>query len=222
VRFHFLRIEGEHILHANWPLQTVNGLQCHTAHANWPLQTANGLQCHTAHANWPYTYDLATTPVRTQAGGCLTTKKGGVVAGYSPVVVGFFCWPFSLFLTFCYFFTARKFWKLLFTVERGEVCYFLYLFFTVGNYDKLFFTGPGELLGFIVQGGNLKGCTYTYDLRTMLAVHGAGGCLTTKKGAWCGAVLARCGAFFVRLFHFLLFFLLLVNFINYFLLLKHG
>jgi hypothetical protein len=23
-----------------------------------------------------YTYDLATTPVRTQAGGCLTTKKG--------------------------------------------------------------------------------------------------------------------------------------------------
>jgi hypothetical protein len=37
-------------------------------------------------------------------------------------------------------------------------------------------------------------------------VRGAGGCLTTKKGAWCGAVLARCGAFFVDLFHFLLLF----------------
>ncbi len=47
---------------------------------------------------------------------------------------------------------------------------------------------------------------YTYDLRTTLAVRGAGGCLTTKKGAWCGAVLARCGAFFVDIFHFLLLF----------------
>ncbi len=66
---------------------------------------------------------------------------------------------FSLLVTF---FIARKFWKLLFTVERGEVCYFLYLFFTAGNYDKLFFTGPGELLGFIVQRGNLKGCTLIF------------------------------------------------------------
>jgi hypothetical protein len=47
---------------------------------------------------------------------------------------------------------------------------------------------------------------YTYDLRTTLAVRGARGCLTTKKGAWCEAVLARCGAFFVDLFHFLLLF----------------
>jgi len=40
MRFHFLRIEGEHLLHTNWPLQTANGLQCHTAHTNWPAQTA--------------------------------------------------------------------------------------------------------------------------------------------------------------------------------------
>ncbi len=40
MRFHFFRIEGEHLLHANWPLQTANGLQCHRAHANWPSQTA--------------------------------------------------------------------------------------------------------------------------------------------------------------------------------------
>jgi hypothetical protein len=35
-------------------------------------------------------------------------------------------------------------------------------FFTAGNYDKLFFTGPGELLGFIVKGGNLKRCTLIF------------------------------------------------------------
>jgi hypothetical protein len=42
-------------------------------------------------------------------------------------------------------------------------------------------------------------CACTYDLRTTLAMRGAGGCLTAKKGAWCGAV-------FVDLFHFLLLF----------------
>jgi len=60
--------------------------------------------------------------------------------------------------------------------------------------------------------------TYTYDLCTTLAVRGAGGCLTAKKGPWCGAV-------FVDIFHFLLLFvifLLFVTFISYFLLLKQG
>jgi hypothetical protein len=37
-------------------------------------------------------------------------------------------------------------------------------------------------------------------------MRGAGGCLTARKGAWCGAVLVRCGAVFVDLFHFLLLF----------------
>ncbi len=27
-------------MHANWPLQTANGLQCHITHANWPSHTA--------------------------------------------------------------------------------------------------------------------------------------------------------------------------------------
>jgi hypothetical protein len=57
----------------------------------------------------------------------------------------------------------------------------------------------------LVLGGR-TGKTYTYDLRTTLAVRGAGGCLTAKKGAWCGAVLVRCGAVFVDLFHFCYFF----------------
>jgi hypothetical protein len=51
--------------------------------------------------------------------------------------------------------------------------------------------------------------TYTYDLRTTLIVREAGGCLTTKKGGWCGVVLVRCGPVFVDLFHF---WLLLVTF----------
>jgi hypothetical protein len=53
-------------------------------------------------------------------------KKSPVVAGCFLVVAGCFCWPFSLFVTF---FTARNFYKLLFTVERGKVCYFLLLFY---------------------------------------------------------------------------------------------
>jgi hypothetical protein len=56
---------------------------------------------------------------------------------------------------------------------------------------------------------------YTYDLRTTLAVRGAGGYLTTKKGVWCRVV-------FVDLFHFLLLFVTFLLFVTYFLLLKQG
>ncbi len=42
------------------------------------------------------------------------------------------------------FFTGRKFCKLLFTGERGKVCYFLLLFVTACNFDKLLFTEPRE------------------------------------------------------------------------------
>jgi len=45
-------------------------------------------------------------------------------------------------------------------------------FFTAANYDKLVFTGLGELLGFIVQGGNLKGCTLIFYF---FIVEGEGG-----------------------------------------------
>jgi hypothetical protein len=41
-----------------------------------------------------------------------------------------------IFFTFCYFFTARNFYKLLFIAKRGKVCYF----FTTCNFHKLFFT----------------------------------------------------------------------------------
>ncbi len=59
-------------------------------------------------------------------------------------------------LTFVTFFTGRKFCKLLFTGERGKVCYFLLLFFTGCNFDKLLFTvagGAGFILYSLCDGG---------------------------------------------------------------------
>ncbi len=43
---------------------------------------------------------------------------------------------FHFLLLFVTFFTGRKFCKLLFTGEKGKVCYF----FIACNFDKLFFT----------------------------------------------------------------------------------
>jgi hypothetical protein len=70
--------------------------------------------------------------------GLFDKKKYIAMPGFLRVVPGFFCWPFSLFVTFCDFFT-RNFCKLLFTAERGKVCYFLLLFFTACNFYKLCF-----------------------------------------------------------------------------------
>ncbi len=71
------------------------------------------------------TYDLAITPIRTQAGGCLTTKRG--CSGRLFLRIGrLFLLTFFTFVTF---FTTRNFYKLLFTTKRGKVCYFLLLFY---------------------------------------------------------------------------------------------
>jgi hypothetical protein len=52
---------------------------------------------------------------------------------------------FSYFLLlFVIFFTVCKFWKLLFTVERGEVCYFLYLFLLLVTMINYFLLGQGN------------------------------------------------------------------------------
>jgi len=56
------------------------------------------------------------------------------------VFVDFF--HFLLFLVT--FFTTRKFWKLLFIVERGEVCYFLYLFLLLVTMINYFLLGQGN------------------------------------------------------------------------------
>jgi hypothetical protein len=47
---------------------------------------------------------------------------------------------FHFLLLFVTFFTGCKFCKLLFTPERGKVCYF----FTACNFHKLLFTGLGR------------------------------------------------------------------------------
>jgi hypothetical protein len=57
-------------------------------------------------------------------------------------------------------------------MSKGVRFVTFFTFFTAGNYDKLFFTGLGELLGFIVQGGNLKGCTMIFFF---FIVQGEGG-----------------------------------------------
>ncbi len=69
------------------------------------------------------------------------------------------------FFTFCYFwllFLLLVTFESYFLLSKGVRFVFFEPFFTAGNYDKLLFTGPGELLGFIVQGGNLKGCTLIF------------------------------------------------------------
>jgi len=74
-----------------------------------------------------------------------------------PGCLSIMLWLFLLTLvTFCYFLlffllvvSFVNYFLLLKGVRFITICYF----FTTGNYDKLFFTGPGELLGFIVQGG---------------------------------------------------------------------
>jgi hypothetical protein len=76
-------------------------------------------------------------------------------------VPGFFSVMLWLFLlTFVTFFIGRKFCKLLFIAERGKVCYFLLLFFTTCNFDKLFFiVGKGQGEGFysLCDGGKGAG-----------------------------------------------------------------
>jgi hypothetical protein len=93
-----------------------------------------------------YRYDSGIPSVMLVAGGCLSRKKGvgclAVLAQCLAVFVDFF--HFLLFLIIC--FTGRKFWKLLFTTERGKVCYFLLLFIllvTLINYFLLCQEGQG-------------------------------------------------------------------------------
>jgi hypothetical protein len=73
--------------------------------------------------------------------GLFDQEKYKGVPGIFCAVPGSFCLPFSLFVTFSYFFfTARKLCKLLFIGERGKICYVFVTFFTTYNLDKLLFT----------------------------------------------------------------------------------
>jgi len=88
-------------------------------------------------------------------------------------VPGFFCWLFSLFVTF---FIICNFCNLLFTVERGKVCYFLLLFLlvvTLINYFLLFKRARVYKV-FIVWRGNLKGCGLIFFIFYFLLLRGRG------------------------------------------------
>jgi hypothetical protein len=57
-------------------------------------------------------------------------------------------WLFLLtYFIFCYFFTSRKFCKLLFTGKRGKVCYFLLLFLLLVTFVNYFFIVQGSVMG---------------------------------------------------------------------------
>jgi len=74
------------------------------------------------------------------------------------------------------FLLLRKFCKLLFTDEKGKVCYFLLLFLllvTFINYFLLLRRARVYIL-FIVQGGNLKGCTLIFFSFLFFIVEGEG------------------------------------------------
>jgi hypothetical protein len=81
---------------------------------------------------------------------------------------------FHFLLLFVIFFTTRNVCKLLFTVERGKVCYFLLfflLFITFINYFLLLRRARVYIV-FIVRGG--KGCTLIFFL-FFFTVEGEGG-----------------------------------------------
>ncbi len=105
----------------------------------------------------PYRYYPGITSVMPWAVGCLTREN-------THECRAFFVDLFHFLLLLVTFFTARKFCKLLFIVERGKVCYFLLLFLLLVifiNYFLLLRRARVHIL-FIVQRG--KGCTLNFFL----------------------------------------------------------
>ncbi len=60
---------------------------------------------------------------------------------------------FHFLLLLVTFFTGRKFWKLLFTVERVKVCYFLFLFLLLVTMINYFLLGQGNYWVSLWKGG---------------------------------------------------------------------
>jgi hypothetical protein len=98
-------------------------------------------------------YDPGITSVMPLVGGCLTRKN-------TQRCLAVFVDLFHFLLLLVTFFTGRKFCKLLFTSERGKVCYFLLLFLlvvTLNNYFLLGQEGQGEGLYSLCEGGTWVG-----------------------------------------------------------------
>ncbi len=84
-------------------------------------------------------YDPGIMGVMPWAVGCLTGKNTLRCQAFLGECRAVFVDLFHFLLLLVTFFTGRKFCKLLFTGERGKVCYF----FTGCNFEQLLFTGPG-------------------------------------------------------------------------------
>jgi len=84
-----------------------------------------------------YLYNLGITSVMSMAGGCLTKKRTKRCLAVSALCLAVFVDLLHFLLLFVTFFTGRKFCKLLFTAERGKVCYFLFVLVTLINYFLL-------------------------------------------------------------------------------------
>jgi hypothetical protein len=94
------------------------------------------------------------------AGGCLTRKNTQRCLAVFAQCLAIFVDLFHFLLLLVTFFTGRKFCKLLFTGERGKVCYFLLLFLlvvTLNNYFLLGQEGQGEGLYSLCKGGTWVG-----------------------------------------------------------------
>jgi hypothetical protein len=74
-------------------------------------------------------YDPGITSVMPWAVGCLTRKNTLRCRAFFAQCRAIFVDLFHFLLLLVTFFTSRKFCKLLFTTERGKVCYFLLLFY---------------------------------------------------------------------------------------------
>jgi hypothetical protein len=92
--------------------------------------------------------------------GCLTRKNTLRCRAFLGECRAVFVDLFHFLLLLIIFFTGRKFCKLLFTGERGKVCYFLLFFLlvvTLNNYFLLGQEGQGERLYSLCEGGTWVG-----------------------------------------------------------------
>ncbi len=108
-------------------------------------------------------YDPGIMSVMPWAVGCLIRKNTQWCRAFLGECRAVFVDLFHFLLLFVTFFTGRKFCKLLFTGERGKVCYFLLLFLllvTLNNNFLLGQEGQGEGLYLLCEGGTWAGAGF--------------------------------------------------------------
>jgi hypothetical protein len=116
--------------------------QCRGLWAVWPgkIQRSAELFSHSAGLFLlTYLYNLGITVAMPWVVGCLTRKNTKECRAFFAQCRALFVDLLHFLWLFVIFFIARKFCKLLFTIERGKICYFFVTFFTACIFDKLLF-----------------------------------------------------------------------------------